>query len=192
MVRELSPHKRSAIMKTALELFVRNGIQHTSTSEISKEAGIAAGTLFLYFPTKQELIDEITLQIGRDQSTYVKQHLDPRSPTREFFYTIWSCSIHWFLNQPQAYLFQQQIRDTPLVSQSALEESNRFLDYFFDAIQKALSEGCISNEVVDLVGQFLYQDIVAVMSRTQLESDKKKINVLVDLGFEIFWKGITK
>ena len=55
MVRELSSEKRNNFMSSALKLFVANGVQHTSTAEIAKEAGTAAGTLFLYFPTKQDL-----------------------------------------------------------------------------------------------------------------------------------------
>ena len=46
---------RQAILKAALELFSRKGFQVTTTKEISKKAGIAEGTLFNYFRTKEDL-----------------------------------------------------------------------------------------------------------------------------------------
>lgn len=46
---------RQAILKAALDLFSKKGFQVTTTKEISKKAGIAEGTLFNYFRTKEDL-----------------------------------------------------------------------------------------------------------------------------------------
>lgn len=48
--------KRKAIMEAALKLFTERGFHGTTTTQISKEAGVATGTLFNYFPTKEDLI----------------------------------------------------------------------------------------------------------------------------------------
>ena len=55
MARKLSTEKRAQYLSSALKLFVANGVKNTSTAAIAKEAGTAAGTFFLYFPTKQAL-----------------------------------------------------------------------------------------------------------------------------------------
>jgi AcrR family transcriptional regulator len=46
---------RNAILRAALELFAKKGFHRTTTKEISKRARIAEGTLFNYFPTKEDL-----------------------------------------------------------------------------------------------------------------------------------------
>jgi AcrR family transcriptional regulator len=46
---------RQAILKAALELFRQKGFDHASTREISRRAGLAEGTLFNYFRTKEDL-----------------------------------------------------------------------------------------------------------------------------------------
>jgi AcrR family transcriptional regulator len=46
---------KQAILKAALDLFSRKGFHVTTTKAISKKAGIAEGTLFNYFPTKEDL-----------------------------------------------------------------------------------------------------------------------------------------
>jgi AcrR family transcriptional regulator len=43
------------ILKAALELFRERGLDGTTTKQISKRAGIAEGTLFNYFKTKEDL-----------------------------------------------------------------------------------------------------------------------------------------
>jgi len=46
---------KGAILKAALDLFSRKGFDRTATKEISRRAGIAEGTLFNYFRTKEDL-----------------------------------------------------------------------------------------------------------------------------------------
>src|SRR5215472_13163190 len=46
---------RKAILKAALKLFAEKGFYNTSTRAISRKAGIAEGTLFNYFETKEDL-----------------------------------------------------------------------------------------------------------------------------------------
>jgi AcrR family transcriptional regulator len=46
---------RRAILRVALELFAGKGFYHTTTKAISRKAGIAEGTLFNYFETKEDL-----------------------------------------------------------------------------------------------------------------------------------------
>src|SRR5258708_39551758 len=46
---------QNAILRAALELFAKKGFHRTTTKEISRRAGIAEGTLFNYFPTKEDL-----------------------------------------------------------------------------------------------------------------------------------------
>jgi AcrR family transcriptional regulator len=51
--------KEQKILDTSLVLFVEKGFHGTSTAEIAKTAGVATGTLFHYFKTKEELIDRL-------------------------------------------------------------------------------------------------------------------------------------
>src|ERR1043165_7344538 len=46
---------KERILEAALHLFREKGLEATTTKEISKRAGIAEGTLFNYFKTKEDL-----------------------------------------------------------------------------------------------------------------------------------------
>lgn len=60
--------KRTAIIKAALKLFTERGFQGTSTAQISKDAGVATGTLFNYFPTKEDLINNLYFEVKGELS----------------------------------------------------------------------------------------------------------------------------
>ena len=190
MVRKLNPEKRTNILNSALTLFVRNGVKDTSTAEIAKEAGIATGTLFLYFPTKLELINALVLHITKEESEHIYSLLDPTLSVRDTFYTIWDGSIHWLLEHIEAYQYSQQIRDSGLNSEAVSQESGKHFGFYYETIQKGLDEGSIKPYPVDLIGSYLYQDIVAVMSHLLTLKDPAAQEEAIKIGFAIFWDGI--
>ncbi len=190
MIRTLSSERRVKLLNSALKLFVANGVKNTSTAEIAKEAGTAVGTLFLYFPTKQDLLNELVLKIGKEQSDFIKTLLDPFLSARETFFAIWYGSVHWFLKNLERYQYIQQVRDSGMISESVVEESSKFLSYYYEAIQKGLSEGSIKPYPIDLIGGFLYQDIIAIMNLIRIQPDLPKQEESIKQGFGIFWDGI--
>jgi TetR/AcrR family fatty acid metabolism transcriptional regulator len=50
------PAKRQQIIDAAVRVFARNGYYNSRVSDIAREAGIASGTIYLYFATKDEIL----------------------------------------------------------------------------------------------------------------------------------------
>jgi len=190
MVRKLNPEKKAQFMRTALSLFVAQGVQNTSTAEIARDAGTAAGTLFIYFPTKQDLIHALILQIGRQQSEYIKSLLVQPMPARETFQAIWHGSITWFLENMEAYQYVQQVRDSGIIAAEVVMESEKYFEYYYQAIQKGLEEQSIRPYPLELIGGMLYQDIVAIMNLISRQPDRLRQEQYIHAGFDVFWDGI--
>ncbi len=71
MSRPRTGNKRERLIASAVELFAEKGFFYTTTAEVSAHAGVAAGTLYLYFNSKDDLlvavldtfIDEFSLKV---------------------------------------------------------------------------------------------------------------------------------
>jgi AcrR family transcriptional regulator len=190
MVRELNAEKRERYLNAALKLFTTNGVQNTSTAEIAREAGTASGTLFLYFPTKVQLINELILMISKQVSDHINNLLDPSLSVRDTFSMIWDGSIRWFLQNKDAFQYSQQVRDSGFISAETTMESGKYFSFFYETIQRGLAAGSLKPYPIDLIGGFLYQDIIAVMNHIRLQSDPGNVDEAVQQGFELFWDGI--
>lgn len=190
MVRELSIEKREKYLSAALKLFVSNGVHNTTTAEIAKAAGTASGTLFLYFPTKQHLVNEVILMISKQEADHINSLFRPSMSVHDTFFTIWDGSIRWLLEHPDAYAYSQQIRDSGLITEAVALETGKNFSFYYAAIQKGLEEGSIKSYPVDLIGGYLYQDIVAVINYIRMQSNPGKWEDAIRQGFEIFWDGI--
>lgn len=57
--KEQKEYRRNQILQVALHLFIHQGYHGTKTSQISREAKISEGLLFHYFPTKENLLEEL-------------------------------------------------------------------------------------------------------------------------------------
>lgn len=63
--------KKAQIHDCAKELFSLNGFKDTNVAQITKKAGMAVGTFYLYYPSKEKLFMEILLE----ENTKLKQHM---------------------------------------------------------------------------------------------------------------------
>lgn len=68
--------KRQLITETALGLFSRFGYSKTSLDDIASAAQIAKGTVYYYFPSKEELFISVIEQKLEEHFTLLQEHLD--------------------------------------------------------------------------------------------------------------------
>src|SRR5271165_7041792 len=71
LARPRSGDKQKAILDAALRICAERGIGGAPTSAISKAAGIAEGSLFTYFKTKDDLLDELYASLRREFSRHL-------------------------------------------------------------------------------------------------------------------------
>lgn len=61
-IKEEPAVHQGRIAMAAASLFLRKGIENTTTDEIAKEAGYSKATLYVYFKNKEELVDYVSLR----------------------------------------------------------------------------------------------------------------------------------
>ena len=54
--------KTNKLLETSFKLFTKKGINNTSVDDITKEAGVAKGTFYLYFKDKYDLQDYLIVK----------------------------------------------------------------------------------------------------------------------------------
>lgn len=110
MARPKSEDKKQALLEAATQAIAQSGIA-ASTAVIARNAGVAEGTLFRYFATKDELINTLYLHLKQDLCQSMIMELD-RSITDAKMMTrfIWNSYISWGLNHPARQLGSEPSR----------------------------------------------------------------------------------
>lgn len=100
MARPKSEDKKQALLEAATVAFAQSGIA-ASTSAIARSAGVAEGTLFRYFATKDELLNELYLAIKLRLVRTMIAGLDPdEKRPKENARNIWNSYIDWGVRNP--------------------------------------------------------------------------------------------
>ena len=63
---------RNKLVECAKELFYEKGFDRTAVREIVKAAGVAQGTFYLYFETKEEILYHIAFGVLEKLNTYIE------------------------------------------------------------------------------------------------------------------------
>lgn len=65
--------KRNRILDVAIELFSTKGFENVSVSEIAKKAGVGKGTVYVYFPSKVDILKEAFLRVYLDLEDFLEE-----------------------------------------------------------------------------------------------------------------------
>ena len=113
-----STDKRAALLDAALDLFAREGHQSVTTAAIAERAGVAKGTLFVYFDSRQDLVNELYLEVVDRYIATVTDAVDPSSSKEVRFRAYWFALARWYLEERSAANVMLQLE-----ASSALDET---------------------------------------------------------------------
>jgi len=77
------PQKRQQIIDAARICFMRDGFEATSMNEITAEAGVSKGTIYVYFSDKEDLFKELCRSERAKTMDFAKQELDAATTVRD-------------------------------------------------------------------------------------------------------------
>ena len=108
------PADRAAAVRAALRTLVaRNGFHGASMSAVAREAGVATGTAYTHYASKDELVLAAYCETKAALAAAVTADLDHRAAVDERFHAMWlSCYRHLKAN-PEHALFLLQVEYSP-------------------------------------------------------------------------------
>lgn len=137
--------KRARILKAAVKVFARKGFHETKVAEIARAAGVADGTIYLYFKSK----DDLLISLFEDHMDRLNEEL------RGDLNALPDCAtkIHHIVKCQLGHI--KDHRELAEVLSVTLRQSNRFLRQFaapkfseyLDIIAEAIAEGQRAGEV---------------------------------------------
>jgi TetR/AcrR family fatty acid metabolism transcriptional regulator len=134
-----STDKRSAILDAALRTFVRRGYPETKVAEIASEAGVAEGTLYNYFESKETLLLALFDEKWNAIITEIREKSSRLDDPNDKLKSVFALVVRMFKkNRHLAELFMIDIKQSSLFLNNYT--INRIVE-FLDLIEEILKEG---------------------------------------------------
>jgi TetR/AcrR family fatty acid metabolism transcriptional regulator len=192
--RTNSTDKREAILKAATEVFARNGYFSSKVSDIAKAAGVADGTVYLYFKSKEEILHSIfdrTMAEGIEQANI--ELAKCRTPQEKL-----RCLSKLHLARLGAD------RDLAIVFQVELRGSTKFMEEFSAAgfgeylylIRQIFEEGQASGEFrkdlhAKICAKILYGALDEMATNWILSEKGYELAPMSDAVLDVFFNGVA-
>src|ERR1700734_592344 len=97
--------KGEAILAAALDLFVERGFHGTSVPSVADKAGVAAGTIYHYFASKEALVNALYKSWKAQIAARIMTNFPLETPVREQFRTIWERMADFAIAHPKELAF---------------------------------------------------------------------------------------
>jgi AcrR family transcriptional regulator len=189
MARPKSEDKRNAILSAATEVFAERGLS-AATSAISTAAGVAEGTLFTYFKTKDELINALYREIKLELADAMMSDFPRRTGIRERLEHVWNRYLAWGIKNPN----QQKVLQQMTVWGGLTRESKHAGTAPFLEIEKMAAAAVAQHVFLDRPLEFIAAAMSALADTTMdfVRRNPKQADLYRNQGFEMLWAGITR
>ena len=127
------------IHRAALKIINREGLTGAPVSRIAREAGVAAGTMYVYYKSKDELLLSLYGNIQEELGAALKEVMDENLAEKPRFFRLWLAAFKYYIKNPDAFMFTKQFSSSPLVKmtgESAIPEGYRLLAKVLEAGQE--------------------------------------------------------
>jgi AcrR family transcriptional regulator len=184
--------KKQQLLDTALRLFVEYGFHGTPTSRIAKDAGVANGTLFHYFPTKDDLIIALYVDLKTQMSVYIAANTQAETTLKGALKGQYLATLYWAMDHKMGFKYIEQFNNSPFIANIAPETIQKQIQPHLDMFQ----QGIDTNIIKPMPTLFIYS---LVMSHTyglnqyltSHEFSKVQQHELISNAFEMLWKMVT-
>lgn len=187
MARPKSDDKRNSILAACQAVIARDGINAT-TADIAKEAGIATGSLFTYFPTKTELLNELYVVLKTEMTDALTNKLSGES-NKEKLHNGWAAWTDWAALNTEKHIVIELLRN----SDQLTDESRAFGDAAIKPVFDLINANIVRQDA-HYPNDFLYEliDAISIKTMDKMAVQPDKAAEYREAGFETVWKIITK
>ena len=185
--------RRETILRAAAKVFAGAGYFNAKVSDVARTAGVADGTVYLYFRNKEDLLTSIFSWAMEEFMARAKselpQILDPRERLRRF------AQLHFSLIERE--------RDVAIVFQIELRHSTKFMEKFSttyladylqvlrEVIEAGQREGAFRAHLhPKVVAKFLFGILDEMATNWVLSRKKNSLSSMVDPVMDLFLNGL--
>ncbi len=139
MARKRVGNKRERIIAAAAKLFGEKDYHDTTTARIAESAGVAAGTIYIYFRSKEELLVAVFEEFLGRHMDRLREGVEREKTPRDKLMRLLTLGLELMQDNPDsARIFLSQLRQSTKMITTVVKRSSRA---YKDIIEEVLIEG---------------------------------------------------
>lgn len=185
--------KREAILRAAIKVFAGKGYFSSKVADIAGEAGIADGTVYLYFKSKDEILHSI---FDRAMAEFIedgrRELADITSPVERIRRVAQLHLERLGSDRDMAIVFQVELRgSTKFMEEFSAAGFAQYLDIIRETIEGGQREGIFRDDIKPIVcAKILYGALDEMVTNWVLSKRTYPLAPMADQVLKIFFGGV--
>lgn len=185
--------KYDTILTAAVRVFAEEGYFRSTVSQIAREAGVADGTIYLYFQNKEDILATfVRLHSLEFFEAFHARVKECRSAVEKLRLLV---SLHFAMAQKdrhKALVYQVEMRRSSRLMRKEIKDSLKaYHDEVGQIVEEGQQEGSFRHDVqLGLVKRMIFASVDEVVTTWVLAGGKYELQALADPLVDLFLKGI--
>ncbi|AHM63109.1 transcriptional regulator, tetr family protein [Flammeovirgaceae bacterium 311] len=182
--------KRSAVLQAMMELVTEHGFHGTAMSMVAKRAGVAAGTIYHYFDSKEEVINELYAAVMQRVGAALIQEDSSKGSIKDRFFRYYTNIFHYYIEHPDEFRFLEQYTNSPYTSQMAREENAKAFEPVLLFLQQGIELGVLRPLEIRMMIALVHGHVVS-LARLHLSGNTSPImGQQLEQAAQSCWDGV--
>jgi AcrR family transcriptional regulator len=188
-IRQKCDKKRKSLLNATLKLVNNNGFHDAPMSKIAKMAEVSPATIYIYFENKQDLINQLYLEVKAQFSAFAFKNYNEEECIKDNFKQVWMNIADFKLNQIEESNFLSQCDNTPMIDEESRQAGLKHLQPLLDLWERGQQKG-----VIKLISPYLLYAYTIYPLAFLSNMKQKKSFVLteknIEEAFQAAWDSI--
>ncbi len=188
MARLKSEEKRARILAAAIKVFAEQGL-NAPTAKISQVAGISDGSLFTYFETKDDLLNQLYLEIKSEGREKMMSAYPAKASLEQRVRHVWNNYIDLGLADPDKYKVLTQLSVSDRISEQTQRTSQEGYEALHVMMQECLMSGALRDQSPAFGTALIFS--LAEMTLRFIGQQPQDADRYRSAGFTALWHALT-
>jgi len=184
--------KYRRILEAAIKVFAEQGFFHSTISQIAKEAGVADGTIYLYFKNKDDILIQFYNYKTRNIFNRFRETVKEAENPSEKFRNLIRCHLMEFQrDHNMAVVYMAEARKGRHLDKFVDELTKMYLNMVGDVVEQGQAEGTFRKDLyLSLVKRYVLGAVESVISTWVYAGGKYDLESMADPLVDLFLRGI--
>ncbi|MGD8740296.1 MAG: TetR/AcrR family transcriptional regulator [Desulfobacterales bacterium] len=186
-------HKYHQILEAAVRVFASQGFHQSTVAQIAKEAGVADGTIYLYFKNKDDILVQFFSFRAKQVFESFREEVDRAETSSDKLRNLVRRHLAEFQrDRDGAVVYQVETHQNSRLAEAQIKEmSKMYRDLISEIIEQGQQEGTIRKDLyVGLVKRFIIGAVDEVINTWLHSNGEYDLVSMADPLVELFMKGI--
>ena len=188
-VKPRDEHKIDHIFQATLILVKQKGLAGITMSEIAVAAKIATGTLYIYFESKEKLINELFTQCRKSSVDIYFKDYDASQPFSVGLKRIWINLLEFRMNHFKESVFMDQCYHSPYITETTKDLTKKMIQPLYKLVERGKAEKELKELDTFMLLIFMVSGINEYVKHS-VYSEKKITKASIEDLYNLMWDGI--